>query len=203
MRYFLISGMVLLLMACGSYPKKNNFQKVEKATMDIINPYFSDRARDYVYKAKITFADKSFGGLFVVKKLDEDQYRVVFTTEMGNKLMDFSFEGNTFKVNYILEEMDKKILIDLLRKDFYVLIRERSTVIHQYAKQGDTTLLETRAGKGTYFYYLYDNKLQKVIGAGNGKEKTIYDFLEIDGYLAKEIDIIHKRIKLSIHLKAI
>lgn len=203
MRYFPISGLALLLMACGSYPKKNDFKKMESTPIGIVNPYFSDMDRDYVYKAKITFANKSFGGLFVVKKLGEDQHRVVFTTEMGNKLLDFSFAGSDFKVNYILEEMDKKILINLLRKDFYVLIHERPTVLHQYINQGDTTLLETKTDKGTYFYSMHDKELQKVIGTANGKEKTIYDFLGIDGYLAKEIDIIHKRIKLSINLKAI
>src|SRR5690606_23981864 len=187
-----------LLFACASYPKKNDFKKIETAPVGVINPYFSVKNRDYVYKAKIAFADKSFGGLFVVKKLDEGQYRVVLTTEMGNKLLDFSFTGNDFNVNYILEEMDKKILIDLLRKDFYVLIQERPTVLHQYIKE-DTTFLETRAG----FYAIHGQELKRIIGTANGKEKTIYDFLGIDGYLAKEITIVHKRIKLSINLKLI
>lgn len=201
MRYFLINCSALL-MACGSYPKKNDFKKTEITSLHLINPYFSDMDRDYVYKAKITFADKSFGGLFVVKKLGADQHRVVFTTEMGNKLLDFSFEGSAFKVNYILEEMNRKILINLLRKDFYILIHERPTVLQQYIKQDGSTLLEAKVGKSTYFYSQHQN-LKKIIDTRHGKEKTVYDFSGVDDHEAQEIDIIHKNIKLSINLKSI
>ncbi|HUH45615.1 MAG TPA: hypothetical protein VLZ54_00570, partial [Arenibacter sp.] len=187
MRYFLISCS-FLLMACGSYPKKNAFKKAETATLSAINPYFSDMDRDYIYKAKITFANRSFGGLFVVKKLGPDQHRVVFTTEMGNKLLDFSFEGSHFKVNYILEEMNKKILINLLRKDFYVLIHERPTVIDQYIKKGGHVLMETKLDKHTYFYLQQDNDLKKVLEIRRGKEKTVYEFSGIEDRLAREID---------------
>lgn len=202
MRYFLISCLALLT-ACSSYPKKNDFIKTKTVSLNTINPYFSDMEQDYVYKAKIAFANRTFGGLFVVKKLGKDQHRVVFTTEMGNKLLDFSFEGNTFKVNYILEEMNKKILINLLRKDFYVLIKERPTVLHQYIKKDGAVLLETKTDKDTYFYAQQNHNLKKIIRTRNGREKTVYDFSGIGEHLASEINITHTNIKLNINLKSI
>lgn len=203
MRYFLISCSALL-MACSSYPKKHDFRRAENtAAHKVINPYFSDVDRDYVYKAKITFSNRSFGGLLVVKKMGNTHHRIVFTTEMGNKLLDFSFEGNTFRVNYILEEMNRKILINLLKKDFYVLIHEQPSVLYQYMGSEGNALLETKIGQDTYFYLQKGQNLEKIIATGKGREKTVYVFSDLDDHLAREIDIAHKNIKLNINLKSI
>lgn len=202
MRYFLISFSALL-MSCASYPKKNDLTTVENTPQGIINPYFSDMDRDYVYKAKIAFAKKTFGGLFVVKKLGEDHHRIVFTTEMGNKLLDFSFEGDRFKINYILEEMNRKMLINLLKKDFYVLIDERPPVLHQYTDQGGNALLETKLDKDSYFYSQHDQNLEKIIRTRKGRERTIYSFSRGDDHWAKQIIIEHTNIPLNIHLTSL
>ncbi|MCM4169024.1 hypothetical protein KCTC52924_00211 [Arenibacter antarcticus] len=202
MRYLVIS-LVFLLFSCGSYPKKNDYKKVERPAVEIINPYFSDMEKDYIYKAKINFRQKSFGGIFIVKKLEKDHHRVVFTTEMGNKILDFSFIGNHVEVNYIVEEINKKIVMDLLKQDFFVVIHETPRMLQQFSKPGDTTLLKTEFNKNTYFYIYHDNRLNKVIRTKNAKEKSVYIFSQVEDNSANEIDITHKKIKLNIHLKSI
>ena len=121
MKPFLLISVCIFILSCGSYSKKNNFQNVENFEA-IVNPYFSNSNQDYVYKAHIEVYNHNFGVLFILKKIAEKQHRIVFTTEMGNTLFDFSFNNEDFKVNYILDDLNKKILINILRKDFKALI---------------------------------------------------------------------------------
>ncbi|MCK0145106.1 hypothetical protein MWU78_05555 [Arenibacter sp. F26102] len=200
---YLLTSLIALLLACSSYPKKSNLERKIGTTSTISNPYFSDMAKDYVYKAKINFGTKSFGGIFAVKKLGEGHHRVVFTTEMGNKLFDFSFIKNEFKINFILDEMNKKILINLLKRDFHVLTNENPEILNHYDKPGDTIFLETRKENKTYFYLMADQQLHRILETRGGEEKSDYIFTQIEDNHAREINIRHNNIKLTIDLKAI
>ena len=201
MRYLLIS-IALLLVSCGTYPKRNNFKESFSATNTITNPYFADTAKDYVYKADINLYKKSFSGLFIVKKLGHEHHRLVFTTEMGNTIFDFSFEGKNFKINSILENMDKKMILNILQKDFKILLRENTLVKNTYSLR-DTVIFETGIDHEKYYYFNSGKRLRKIVFANNRKEKTAFIFSEIKEGFAKNIQILHKNIKLSITLKAI
>lgn len=168
----------------------------------ITNPYFADTSKDYVYKADIDLYKRSFSGLFIVKKLGYDHHRLVFTTEMGNTIFDFSFEGKNFRINSILEDVDKKMIINILQKDFKILLQENAMVKNTYSS-GDTVIFETAIDNEKYYYFTSDKQLRKIIFANNRKEKTAFIFSEINEGFAKKIQILHKNIKLSITLKAI
>ena len=201
MRYSTIS-ILFLFVACGSYPKNNNFRKTEIITREIRNPYFSDPSKDYVYKAGITLEKKEFGGLFIVKKLGPDKHRVVFTTEMGNKLLDFSFDGDRFAINYLLEEMDKKMLVNILKRDFKALITEDFIVLRAF-KKTDREIFEAKNDKKKYYYFYRNGQLEKIIRTSGKKKETEYLFMEATGKLAKGIRIEHTNIPLQITLNAI
>jgi len=190
------------LVGCASYTKKNNFKEVAVTDGLVYNPYFSDASKDYVYKAKIDVYNKSFGGIFIVKKIAKKEHRVVFTTEMGSKIFDFSFYNDDFKVNYILEEMDKKILINILEKDFRVLIRENESVLSKSVKE-NLTLLETKIVNKKYFYAFEGEKLNSISRVNMGKEKVHFLFSKINTSTADNIQILHHNIKLTINLKSI
>ncbi|AUP79584.1 hypothetical protein [Flavivirga eckloniae] len=200
MRY-LISSFCLLFIACGSYSKKRNFQIQTTSNKTIHNPYFSNEKKDYVYKANITVRDNNFGGILIVKKLGEAHHRIVFTTEMGNKIFDFSFLNDTFKVNFIIETIDKAILINILKKDFKALVQEKIPVIKSYSSQ-DTLVYETALGNKKHFYFK-TKQLDKIARVKNGKEKVTFLFLEINDNIANQIKISHSNIKLKINLKSI
>ena len=200
MRY-LLSSFCLLFLACGSYPKKQNFQVEQDATSIFHNPYFSNATKDYVYKANIEVYDNTFSGIFIVKKLGNSSHRIVFTTEMGNKIFDFSFVDGTFKVNFIIDAMDKAILINILKKDFKILVEEELSVIKSYLLE-NTLVHETTVDCKTYFYFK-TQQLDKIVRVGHGKEKVTFLFSEISDTIANQIKILHSNIKLNINLKSI
>lgn len=204
MRYLIIS-LSLLLLSCGSYPKKNGFESLGVAMTYVENPYFSNKAKDYVYKAKIEAFDRSFGGIFIIKKLGEAHYRIVFTTEMGNKLFDFSLDHNHFKKNYVLPEMDKKMFINLLKSDLKILVREKSIVFEGFTKNEDSVyeIRVVKPKKERCFYFIRNQALNKIIRVNGGKEKVKFIFSEINDNIVGEIQIMHNNIPLKINLNAI
>ncbi len=199
MRY-LLSSFCLLFLACGSYSKKHNFQIEETSNNIIHNPYFSNKTKDYVYKANIDVYDNHFSGIFIVKKIGEANHRIVFTTEIGNKIFDFSFLDDTFKVNYIIEDINKAILINILKKDFKALVQEKSTVIKSFSSY-DTLVYETILNKKKH-YYFKTKQLNKIVRINNGKEKVTFLFSEINDSVANQIKILHSNIKFNINLKS-
>ena len=198
---FLIISLCLLFVGCASYSKKQGLTLIPNTLDTAINPYFSNSEIDYVYKANIDIYKKSFGGLFIIKKINADEHRLVFTTEMGKTLLDFSFFKDDFKVNYIIDDMNKKMLINILKNDFNILITENFNSIRAF-KQQDTTIFESKIDNKTY--YVYGNSfLHKIVRTNKTKEKAVFTFSEINNNFANQITIEHKNIQLKITLKSI
>ncbi|SFN49890.1 hypothetical protein SAMN04487989_101842 [Bizionia echini] len=200
MRYLLISC-CFLMVSCGSYSKKHQLTEREISNKFITNPYFSDTSQDFVYKANIQVYDNNFGGLLIIKKIEDGNHRVVFTTEMGAKLFDFSITETNFKVNYILDDLNKKLLINLLKTDFKALVQERNLVSRRYIKDSFDIYKTTILGK-SHFYYVSD-QLDQIIRTGHRKEKVHFLFTDINNNIANHIIIKHHNINLQIALKSI
>ena len=202
MRFLLSSFCLFLLVGCASYPSQKGFEPANDFQEKTTNPYFSNTQKDYVYKAKIDAFNKSFGGLFIVKKLGERHHRIAFTTEIGNTIFDFTFKGNDFKVNRVLKELDKKVLLNILKRDFKALIQEKSRVKNSFKLAQDTVLQTDILSKKHYFYY-NNGQLHKIARVDRNKEKVEFKFTRIEEQFAKEIEIAHHNFKLHIALKAL
>ena len=204
MRILLTSFVLFFLAGCASYPKRNNFKAINSPVYQQkqLNPYFSDATKDYVYKAKIEAFDKTFGGLFIIKKIGLNHHRVVFSTEMGNTIFDFTFQEGEFKINRILKEMDKKILITILKRDLQALIIENPFITETYSVE-DKVVVESEILSKKHYFYLQDKQLQKIVRAKNGKPNVTLEFNDIEERQVKNVEITHQNIKLKISLSAI
>lgn len=201
MRFLLISCVCCLFMACRSYPEKQNFTEATSQEQTIENPYFSDPSKDYVYKASIDVYGNNFGGLLIVKKMGEATYRIAFTTEMGNKLFDFSLENEALKVNYCMDALNRKLLLNVLEKDFTTLISQNLNVKHAYIN-AESRIFESELYDKKHFYFL-SSQLDKIVRVTNGKEKVVFEFNNVVDNMARQIAITHNNIDLNIHLKTI
>ena len=107
-RFLVTSLLLVVLISCKSYHVEGA-TKVASTTTNFQNLYFSNSETDYVYKAHIEVYGNDLSGIFVVKKVNDSVHRVVLTTDFGNKLLDFELSENDFKVNYIVDDLNKKI----------------------------------------------------------------------------------------------
>lgn len=197
---FLLTSVLIgsLLFSCGSNPiAKLPTVPIEMGSYEA--SYFSNPAMDYVYKTNITIYGNELSGIFIVKKIDDFTHRVVFTTEFGNKLLDFEISETDFKVNAIVEELDRKILINILVTDFRLLLRNNYVIQHQYSESGNK-ILESK--DGNRYNYLYvssiDQKLMKIVQSSKRKEKIKITYSSENNIFAQNIVIQHYDIKLKI-----
>ncbi len=198
----LVISLFFVLVGCASYPLKNGFSPNDLERNEITNPYFSDTTKDYIYKTQVSAFDKNFGGILAIKKLGEEHHRLVFTTEMGNTIFDFTFKENEFIVNKILKELDRKILVNILKRDFLAMITQKAKIQKTYKKESKTLENGLILSK-THLFLTENGQLLKIIRIGNGREKVVITFDQISQNVANNILIAHKSIKLRIHLKAI
>ena len=110
-RYLLISSFLALFISCKSYLIKDAVL-IDNSLQFVQNLYFSDPSLDYVYKTHIEIYGNKMGGIFIAKRVNDSIHRMVLTTDFGNKLLDFEISENSFKVNFIIDNLDKQIIIN-------------------------------------------------------------------------------------------
>ncbi len=203
-RFLTISLLFFIIVSC-SLPTTKGYleQGVQKGVIE--NSYFSNEKTDYIYKAKVEIFNKKFGGLFIIKKTGVEQHRIVFTTEFGNKMFDFSIDKGSFKVNYIADELNKKAVLNTLQNDFSILVSQNRKVTKQFDANKEV-IYKSSYDKDydLYYFFLKENQqLFKIVKSSRTKEKVTINFLEYKNEIGTKIDIIHQSFKLKIHLNYI
>ncbi|KUJ62600.1 hypothetical protein AR687_07130 [Flavobacteriaceae bacterium CRH] len=199
-QYLLINCfLAIFLVSCGSVTKNYTPKTLDKTAVEV--PYFKDSKIDYVYKTNISVYGNELTGIFIAKKINDTTHRVVFTTEFGNKLLDFEISEKDFKVNSIVSELDRKILVNTLKEDFRLLLKNDYAIQEQFENESDNIY---KSADGKFANYLFiskkDRKLDKVVHSSKTKEKFTLTFHSENNIFAEKIEIIHQNIKLKIEL---
>lgn len=198
--FFLINCvLIIFLVSCDSVTKNYTPKKLDKTFYE--TPYFTDSKSDYVYKANISVYGNELSGIFIAKKINGTTHRIVFTTEFGNKLMDFEISETGFKVNSIVSELDRKILINTLKEDFRLLLKNKYLIQEQFENESND-IYKSEDGKRDNYIFLSkkDQKLEKIVRSSRTKEKFTLIFNSENNIFADKIQIIHQNIKLKIEL---
>ena len=203
MRFFLISCLLIMLVSC-SYSTSRGFIEQSPTKDVVVNNYFSDLDKDYVYKAILNIYKHRLSGIFIVKKINTNHHRIVFTTEFGKKIFDFELIENDFKVNYINDQINKKKLIRTLSDDFQLVINQNNAVMNEFYSQTESIYLSKMSGK--YYYHFYNknsDQLEKIVMASKNKEMLTIVFQDLKNNLAQSIVMTHHNLKISMELRYI
>lgn len=189
----------LLFVSCKTY-KLTDAKPVSNSEKTVENLYFSSN-EDYVYKCQMDIYKNHVSGILIVKKTNETTHRVVLTSDFGNKLIDFEISDNDFKLNYVLQDLDKKIVINFLKNDFQQLLKREYPVTESFENENSKIYLSKVDKK---IYYLFFNKenglLKQIIYTKNNKEKIDFTFDAKKHIFADSIDLQHKDFKINIKL---
>jgi len=202
MRFLAISLCILFSCTSCSLKTTEGLRTVPTTVSEVKNQYFSNPAEDYVYKASIDIYNKNFGGILIIKKTGNKEHRVVFTTEFGNKLFDFQYQDNTFTKKFILNKLDKKLIVNTLKSDFKLLINDNVLVDETYATN-EEIIYKSEDGKRFNYYFLKDDQLEKIVRTSKTKEKVTITFKNLyeEKEFAEQIFIQHSNFKLRIELE--
>ena len=189
---------IVILSSCSvkGYKTVSNSNNINIAEIQI----FDDNFEKALYKTNIVIYNNNLTGITVIKKIDSS-IRVVSISEMGMKYFDFEFPNNQQYepiVHYIMEPLNKKLLINMIKKDFgllfYIPDINNSQVMVNIEDESKILI------KHNKLLYFSDNtgvisqiKKQRILLPNN----TIITLLQSTQSYPDTIDINHYKISLN------
>jgi DNA-dependent RNA polymerase auxiliary subunit epsilon len=169
---------------------------------------FKNNFTKALFKSEITVYKNNLSGLTLIKLMPDNSYRINFITELGLKIFDFEIKGENFKVIYCIEKINKKMLIQILKEDFTLLLLENklnSTAV-LYQNNKSTEKVYRFHQKNRFDYYHIDSTaaaLIKIENSGYFSRRVAISFSEFKNNFPTTINIKHYNIKLNILLNKI
>ncbi len=196
---FLYSSFFLLVISCKTYQLKDA-KLVSNTEKTVENMYFSSK-EDYVYKCQMDIYKNHISGILIIKKISETTHRVVMTSDFGNKMIDFEISENDFKLNYVIEDLNKKMVINFLKNDFQELLKRKFSVNESF-ENNESKIYLSNIDKKQYYLFFDKNSglLNQIIYTQNKKEKIDFSFEAKKHTFAELINLQHKDYKINIKL---
>jgi hypothetical protein len=85
-------------------------------------PLFPAEFQKGLFRMTMDVKKHHMTGLLLIKEVKDSSIRIIFTNEIGMQFFDFEFREGIFSVKYIFPQMDKKMLISALEKDFRLML---------------------------------------------------------------------------------
>jgi hypothetical protein len=118
----LLPVILLFCLNSCSFGLLEGYQKTQQVPVTPVS-WFKTDSDHLLMNTTIDVMKNHFSGLMVIKSLPNDEYRVVFITEVGLKIFDMEFNaGKPVQVHYIMEAMNKRILVKTLSADMKLLL---------------------------------------------------------------------------------
>ena len=158
------------------------------------------------YDASVDVVGKHISGLLLVKQMPDNSTRVVFTNEAGVKFFDFEYlPDGKFKVRYAMDMLDRRVVLNLLRKDFELILQKpfEGRAFAEWKNRNDY-YFGVKDGKVNHYYVTSDCQSLKIVESGSKKKKMVT--LKIFGKDATSPDSLlleHYTFSMNMKLKKI
>ena len=201
-RFLIINLFILCLFSSCAISTVKGLSEYDAEVTEFSNPYFANADIDYVYKTKIKAYNNDFGGILIIKKIKENNHRIVFATNFGNKIFDFELINNEMKTHFIMKELDRKIIINTLKRDFQTLTQEHNKINKAFSDDEGHLIFQSKTEKrfNHYFVNQQTKKLTQIINTNHSKEKVILSFSNIKNSIAENINIQHLTAPIEINI---
>ncbi|NDV67005.1 hypothetical protein [Bacteroides sp. 224] len=141
-QFFRYANLCILLLFCVAGSSCSSGKKNSKAELpEIISTDSTSRK----YNLQLDFMKHHFSGMLVARRMNTDEIRIIFTTYFGLSVFDFSLKGDSLHINSCIEPMRKKKVIELLERDFKLLLLPSA---HTKVKEKSSTFEKRINGSG-------------------------------------------------------
>lgn len=203
MKYLHFSIFVLALSACSSYYKNIQSVKTASGCAEQSRP---QRIATSWFDTSIDVVGKHLSGIMLIKEMPDGSSRIVFTNESGLTIFDFEFDTTgKFAVRKIISQLDKKPVIQTLRKDFSLLLGIPFQGELQQWEMNQETYLGVVEGKEKIYYVVTPAciPMKRFEIGSRRKRKVSITFEGTDARLPQRIVISHFTFDMTIALKKI
>ena len=203
MRYLLLISCLIIHTGCVSV-----YKDLQPATGDINNlQRFRPAFTTALYRTHINVIGKYLSGLLLLKTMPDSSVRIVFSTETGFKFFDFEFAADgSFKVNYIIRQMNKGPVIKTLRKDFELILMRSLDPSTAYIRKDSQFVYYVFPQKKGFYYYITNPRGDQLVRMErSSKRKPAVEAImkNYSNGIPDTIGITHKNFKFTIGLKKI
>ncbi len=200
LRNLVYSLIFILFVSCRTYKLKDVQPLPLHKSFKTENLFFTS-PQDYIYKCQMEVYGNNISGIIIIKKINKNTHRVVLTTDFGNKMIDFEISDNDFKLNYVLPDLDKKMVINFLKNDFQELLRQKYILTERF--ENNESIIDISKDENKTYYLFYGKKtemLTQIVYTKKNKEKINFTFEAKSPTFADKIEIQHKDFKINIQL---
>ena len=96
------------------------------------------------YNIQLDFMKHHMSGMLIVRRMPDNEIRIVASTYFGLSLFDFSLRNDQFTVNSCIEPMKKEKVLKLLEMDFRRLFFGKSVVYITGNTPGDPAQIKIK-----------------------------------------------------------
>jgi hypothetical protein len=198
-----VTYLLLLLLLTNCTSVYRNLKETNGDAKCILK--FSPKFSQTLYSAYIDVTKHHLSGILYFKLMPDSTMRVVFTNEMGVKFFDFSFtKDNHFTKYYILPKMDKKVVVNALRKDMELVLLRPDLSRAKVLKDTAYIYIAVPDKKGHDYYIMeHCEKLIRIEKASKRKPVEVIQLFNYKDGVPDSIDIQHKNFKFKIALKKV
>ena len=188
-------------MGCASVYKDLQTAGGDPASVQKFRPQITTA----LYRIDVNVIGKYLSGLLLLKTMPDSSLRMVFSNEMGFKFFDFEFApGGGFKVNYIIQKMNKRPVINTLREDFELVLMRTLNPSTAYVRKDSSFVYYVYPQSKGFYYYITDPSGNELVRMERGsKRKPVVDAIMKDYHdgVPDTIGITHKTVHFTIGLK--
>jgi len=169
--------------------------------------WFETDTGRFLFNTRIDLMKNYFTGILIIKPAETGSYRTIMITETGLKIMDLEFFPETTpKVHYIIEAMDRKVLLRTLTNDLSLILMNqvsgRAPDDWLTGKQEGYRVARYRIDRGRAFYYIPSGRdmpslAKQVRGITN---KVRAEFYGYDNSGPDSVKLSHYNIALKLNL---
>lgn len=197
-RLLLFSFFSVLLFSCKGYHGPVSDKKDYIAgEFTVKNTYFATIGEEHIFRAHISAFKKELSGLLVVKKINEQLHRVVLTSDFGNTLFDLSIYKDKYETNYVMPDLDNKIILNFLGRDFSYLVEDTYTMDGKSIQENYIVYRGKYKKKKAFAVVENERGVTEIIAANARKPKIVFTYAKNETGLLK---IKHKNFPLEISL---
>jgi len=183
MRCLLFASLFLIIAGCSrpyrSLTVTAGTPSEKLFTGQAARPVFTRTLYRCTVDGRFLFKKFHLSGLLYFRSLPDSSVRAIFQNEMGMTYFDFGWDKkDSFRVNQILEAMDKPAIIKVLKSDFELLLGRNLSFPRGevFSDKAQNIVFRVPLIRG-FVYYYFDRSLQHLMQiehAGKHKKVTVF-----------------------------
>ncbi len=202
--FFLFILISSLFQGCSSWNTTLNNEKLKSwEEIKTLAP-LSKTGQVKIYESKMNFFGNELDGLLIVKVQGENHLRIAFTSKIGPRFFDIELKNGEFIKHYVMEYMDKNMLLGTLENDFKLLFLQiESKQEPKYRMINQQQHIKLKYNKSNVIVKIPagSDSVSEVTQKKNGLTKVVINYDHTKSM--EKIALNHKRLKISMELKAL